>query len=304
VKEKEVAVMSRLIVLSLAVLLVAGSGCAAVSDFLGRPAGEYRAERELKAYYLNKTAVTRGDVVDAKTGEVVFPAGTTVQVTDIRYRPNRYPKATGQVEIVGPGERKLKLGFASHFKEHLIMELGEVLAFNSPPPAETLPWRLGVAEDRAVRLAMLKDEFTGVPLWLVRDIACIEGSKQAYLPVGTEVELEDGSVQLTLGVDGERIVSRLILADGNGSRISLPLCAPSRTYGEWYDQMSEVVTTDEMTVAPDRLPAGASREAVLETWGDPDRRRGRMTNSGIEEEWNYALRGQTLVFVDGRLADK
>ncbi|GEM_PF-6769199 len=293
--------MSRLIVLSLALVVLVGSGCAAVSDFVGRPAGDYRAEQELKTYYLNRTAVARGDVLDAGTGDVVFPAGTEVRVTDIRYRPTRFPKATARVTVVGPNQRKLTLGFASHFKEHFLLELNQVLAFTVPPPCETLPWRLGIAEDRAARLAIVKEEFAGVPLWLLRDARCLEGSKREFLPAGTEMRLEDGSVQLAPGADGDRIVSRLILDDGDGNRVALSLRAPSRTYGEWYDQMSEVVTTEKMTPAPDRLPAGASREAVLDAWGAPDRRRGNLSNEGITEEWTYVLRGRTLVFADGRL---
>ena len=65
--------------------------------------------------------------------------------------------------------------------------------------------------------------------------------------------------------------------------------------------MSEVVTTEKMTLAPERLPAGASREAVLDAWGAPDRRRGNLSNDGVTEEWMYVLRGRTLVFADGKL---
>ena len=65
--------------------------------------------------------------------------------------------------------------------------------------------------------------------------------------------------------------------------------------------MSEVVTTEEMKVAPERLPSGTSREEVLDAWGAPDRRRGNLTNDGITEEWTYVLRGRTLVFANGKL---
>jgi len=293
--------MSRWTVLSLAALMFLGSGCAAVSDYLGRPMGDYRADRELRAYYLNKTAITRGDLTDAATGEVVFQAGTPVQVTDIEYRPNRYPKSTGHVEIMGPDGKELKLGFESYFEEHFILEINQVLAFDTPAPSGSLPWRVGVAEERAARLAVLKAEYAGVPLWLVRDTACMQGSKRPVLPVGTQVTLEDGSVLIGEGLEGDRIVPKIVFTDGQGSRITMRLDAPRRTYAEWYDQMGRIVTTGQRTVAPESLPAGASREAVLEAWGAPDRRRGMLTNDGVREEWTYLLREQTIVFVDGKL---
>jgi len=296
--------MSRCTVLALSALLMLGSGCAAVSDYLGYPMGEYRAEKELRAQFLGKMATTRGDIVDTDTGEVVFPAGAAVTIADIRYRPTRFPKPTGEVVIAGEGKAKIKLGFTSRIREHFLIELNQVLVLEEPTVAETFPLRLTPAEERAVEIAILKQEFVGRPLWLARDMPCTENSRRAFLPVGTEVKLEETSVVVSEGVDGEQVLSWLEFTDGDGNRVALFLGPPHRSFAEWYAQMAEVVTTEEMTLAPEVLPVGLSRDAVLASWGPPDRRRGRLSNVGVREEWTYALRGETLVFEDGRLTGR
>ncbi|MCK4545812.1 MAG: hypothetical protein KAW17_00080 [Candidatus Eisenbacteria sp.] len=296
--------MSKGMVLCLAGVLLLGSGCAAMSDFFGQPMGEYRADQELRLYYLNKTAVVRGDVLDAKTGEMVFPAGTQVTVTDIRFRPNRFPRATGLVEIVDATGTKFKLGLTARFKEHFLLELNEVLVLNAPRPAEALPWGVTPAEAHAVKIGLFVEEFASRPLWLVRDVPCVEGSKRSFLPARTEVALVDGSVVVSEGVSGRTITRRVYLSDGEGSTVAVFLDVPMRSYTEWYNQLGEVVTADACVLAPDGLPAGTSREDVVAAWGAPDRRRGELSNDGVKEVWTYALRGETLTFVDGKLAGR
>jgi hypothetical protein len=304
VRRRRLFSMSKAMVLSLAGVLLLGCGCAAMSDFFGQPMGEYRADHELRAYYLNKTAVVRGDVLDTKKGDVLFPAGSSVTITDIWFRPSNFPRATGFVEIAGADGVKFKLGFSSRFKEHFMLELNEVLAFDAPAPAEELPWGMTPGEAHSIQIALLVEEFAGRPLWLVRDVPCVDGSSRAFLPAGTKVMLEDGSVVLSEGLGGGSLIDRVFLSDGRGSTVAVFLDAPKRTYTEWYGQLAEVVTTDVMSPGPETLPTGTSRGDVLASWGSPDRRRGTLSNSGVTEEWTYLVRGETLIFVDGELAGR
>lgn len=296
--------MTKGTILSLILALFVLAGCARVSDYLAYPMGDYRAEKEIRARYLNEVAKARGDLISSDTGEVVFPAGTTVTVKDIRYRPTEFPKATGIVVVESEDGKKLKLGFASRIKEHFLIELERVLAFDEIWAPEALPLRLTLAEERAIQIATLKQEFVGRRLWLVRDVPCTEGSKRQFLPAGSEVSLEEASVLVSDGLSGERILSRLEFEDGEGSSVTIYLDEPRQSFAEWYHQMSEVVTTEVRIAGPELLPVGLNREAVLAAWGPPDLRRGRLSEAGVKEEWTYALRGQTLVFVDGRLAGR
>lgn len=285
-------------------ILMLGSGCASVSDYLSYPMGEYRVDKELRSRLVNKTAITRGAVLDTDTGEVVIPAGTKVTIRDIQYHPTRFPDATGEVIVVPEQGKKVKLGFTSRIKEHFLMELGQVLIFDEPSLAEAFPGRMAPAEERALQIAIFKQQYVGKRLWLVRDLPCITDSKRPFLPAGTEVHLNESSVVLTQGVDGEQILSWLEFTDGDANIVAVFLEQPRSSFAEWYVQMDDVVTAEQKTVGRESLPRGLSREAVLDSWGPPDRRRGRLSNAGVQEEWMYHLRGQTLVFVDGRLSGK